>query len=163
VNLGALPNETRPDFADALLLQLQALHDRAGRPHAILMDQAHFFLSQTGSTSNAQRRRLHEVTKIYSSSDPALIPHEILDSLQVVIELGPSAVFLEEFSRSLAAPFLADISLPHGHALVWMREHDATLIQLRHLHEQYNQNLDGAAPDLSQPRPHAEPNPYLQK
>ena len=50
INLAALPPETRPVFVDALLLQLQALHDRAGRPHCILIHHA-------ASVSDRQRRR----------------------------------------------------------------------------------------------------------
>ncbi len=65
INLAALPPETRPVFVDALLLQLQALHDRAGRPHCILIHHAHHFL--TGE-SGGQR-------------DPALVgsDHDLFD------------------------------------------------------------------------------------
>lgn len=88
INLAALPPETRPVFIDALLLQLQALHDRAGRPHCILIHHAHRFL--TGSQAATAIRRLSEVTMIYSSNEPEQLPPEVLEGVKVVISTGPT-------------------------------------------------------------------------
>jgi hydroxymethylpyrimidine pyrophosphatase-like HAD family hydrolase len=82
INLAALPPETRPVFVDALLLQLQALHDRAGRPHCILIHHAHRFL--TGSQAAAAIRRLSEVTMIYSSEEPEQLPPQVLEGVLVI-------------------------------------------------------------------------------
>lgn len=86
INLAALPPETRPVFIDALLLQLQALHDRAGRPHCILIHHADRFL--TGAQSAAAIRRLSEVTMIYSSEEAGLLPRPILDDVKLTISTG---------------------------------------------------------------------------
>ena len=86
INLAALPQETRPVFVDALLLQLQALHDRAGRPHCILIHHAHRFL--TGSHAATAIRRLSEVTMIYSSDDAAQLPAPVLEGVRLTITTG---------------------------------------------------------------------------
>ena len=81
VNLTALPAETRAVFADALMLQLQALHDRLGRPHAVIIHQAHRYL---GGTSAAPVR-LPEVTMVYSSEEPQCLPEQISATLRTVV------------------------------------------------------------------------------
>lgn len=88
INLAALPPETRPVFIDALLLQLQALHDRAGRPHCILVHHAHRFL--TGSQAATAIRRLSEVTMIYSTAEPEQLPQPVLDDVKLTLATGLS-------------------------------------------------------------------------
>lgn len=86
INLAALPPETRPVFVDALLLQLQALHDRAGRPHCILIHHAHHFL--TGSQAASAIRRLSEVTMIYSTAEASQLPASVLNDVKLTIATG---------------------------------------------------------------------------
>jgi HAD superfamily hydrolase (TIGR01484 family) len=86
INLAGLPVETRPVFVDALLLQLQALHDRAGRPHCILIHHAERFL--IGAQSGAAIRRLSEVTMIYSSAEAGSLPRAILEDVKLTISTG---------------------------------------------------------------------------
>lgn len=86
INLASLPSETRPVFVDALLLQLQALHDRAGRPHCILIHHAHHFL--TGSQAANAIRRLSEVTMIYSTADAEQLPAGVLADVKLTIAAG---------------------------------------------------------------------------
>lgn len=86
INLAALPPETRPVFVDALLLQLQALHDRAGRPHCILIHHAQHFL--TGSQAVNAIRRLSEVTMIYSTAAAEQLPAGVLDDVKLTIATG---------------------------------------------------------------------------
>jgi hypothetical protein len=86
INLAALPAETRPVFIDALLLQLQALHDRAGRPHCILIHHADRFL--VGAQAGAAIRRLSEVTMVYSSAEAGLLPRAILEDVKLTISTG---------------------------------------------------------------------------
>lgn len=86
INLAALPAETRPVFIDALLLQLQALHDRAGRPHCILIHHADRFL--IGAQAGAAIRRLSEVTMVYSSAEAGLLPRAILEDVKFTISTG---------------------------------------------------------------------------
>jgi hypothetical protein len=84
LNLAALPPETRPLFAEALMLQLQALHDRVGRPHCVLINQAHSFLRETSMTTP----RLAEITMIYATSEPQLLPPPLLHGVRLIVAAG---------------------------------------------------------------------------
>src|SRR5690606_11096543 len=90
VNLGALRLESRQAFSAALLLQLLALHDRVGRPHCVLIDQAQSFLSADTASLTA---RLSEVTMIYSTAQPDLLPQQIVKRVKLIVTLcarGPA-------------------------------------------------------------------------
>jgi HAD superfamily hydrolase (TIGR01484 family) len=96
VNLAALPAESRPVFAETLLLQLQALHDRVGRPHAVLIQQAHWFLADGLGAACASR--LAEMTVVYETSEPQSLPLETLQSISSVVALGSDAQIPSQYS-----------------------------------------------------------------
>jgi hydroxymethylpyrimidine pyrophosphatase-like HAD family hydrolase len=97
MNLAALAPETRPVFAEALLLQLQALHDRVGRPHCVLINQAHSFLRDTLMTTP----RLAEITMIYATSEPQLLPSALLHSVRLIVAAGEPSETLPALRESL--------------------------------------------------------------
>jgi hydroxymethylpyrimidine pyrophosphatase-like HAD family hydrolase len=119
INLAALAVDTRPVFTEALLLQLQALHDRVGRPHAVVIHRAETFLA--GSSVLASSARLSEVTMIYSSAEPERLPPSVPPSVSMAIVLGSAAFVPAELVRA-AGYELKDLSLPPGEALLWTRE-----------------------------------------
>lgn len=89
INLAALSVETRPVFTEALFLQLQALHDRVGRPHAIFMREAQRFLADVSAASSA---RLSEVSMIYSSSERARLPAQLASRATFVVDSATQAI-----------------------------------------------------------------------
>jgi len=89
INLAGLGAETRPVFTDALLVQLQALHDRLGRPHVVMIRQAHSCVADGVTAASA---RLSEVTMIYATAHPERLPARILDSVTVTLNSGTQAV-----------------------------------------------------------------------
>jgi hydroxymethylpyrimidine pyrophosphatase-like HAD family hydrolase len=89
INLAALGVETRPVFTDALLVQLQALHDRLGRPHVVMIRQAHSFLADGVTASSA---RLSEVTMIYATAEPERLPARIVDGVTLKLDCASQAV-----------------------------------------------------------------------
>jgi hydroxymethylpyrimidine pyrophosphatase-like HAD family hydrolase len=89
INLAALGVETRPVFTDALLVQLQALHDRLGRPHVVMIRQAHSFLADGVTASSA---RLSEVTMIYATAEPERLPARIVDGATLKLDCASQAV-----------------------------------------------------------------------
>jgi hydroxymethylpyrimidine pyrophosphatase-like HAD family hydrolase len=93
INLAALAVETRPVFTDALLVQLQALHDRLGRPHVVLIRQAESFLADGIAAVSA---RLSEVTMIYAATQPERLPTRILDSVTMTLNSATQAVIAGE-------------------------------------------------------------------
>jgi len=72
-----------------LLVQLQALHDRLGRPHVVLIRQAHSFLADGAMASSA---RLSEVTMIYATAEPERLPARIIESVTLTLDSGTQAV-----------------------------------------------------------------------
>ena len=89
INLAGLGAETRPVFTDALLVQLQALHDRLGRPHVVMIRQAHSCVADGVTAASA---RLSEVTMIYATAQPERLPARILDSVTVTLNSATQAV-----------------------------------------------------------------------
>jgi hydroxymethylpyrimidine pyrophosphatase-like HAD family hydrolase len=116
INLAALAVETRPVFTDALLVQLQALHDRLGRPHVVLISEAHSFVTDGIVASSA---RLSEVTMIYATAEPERLPARILDSVTVTLNSATHAVMAggaEARMSGLAAGCSGSESLPESAA-----------------------------------------------
>ena len=89
INLAALAVETRPVFTEALLVQLQALHDRLGRPHVVLVRQAHSFLADGAAASSA---RLSEVTMIYETAQPERLPARVIERVTLTLNSATQAV-----------------------------------------------------------------------
>jgi hydroxymethylpyrimidine pyrophosphatase-like HAD family hydrolase len=116
VNLAALAVETRPVFTDALLVQLQALHDRLGRPHVVLIRQAHSFLADGVTASSA---RLSEVTMIYATAEPEQLPARVLAGVTLKLNSATQAVTtggVVARISGLAAVSAAAESLPESDA-----------------------------------------------
>ncbi len=116
INLAALAVETRPVFTDALLVQLQALHDRLGRPHVVLIRQAHSCLANGVTASSA---RLSEVTMIYATAQPERLPARIPAGVTLTLNSATQAVTAGgavERICGLAAGSAAGESLPESAA-----------------------------------------------
>jgi hydroxymethylpyrimidine pyrophosphatase-like HAD family hydrolase len=105
VNLAGLAPETRPMFTEALMLQLQALHDRVGRPHCILIDHADSVLTREAAAWSA---RLSEITMVYVTSEPQLLPASVVHSIKLIVVPGePSntlATLRSEFPQLITQP-----------------------------------------------------------
>jgi hydroxymethylpyrimidine pyrophosphatase-like HAD family hydrolase len=131
IDLAALQPEARSAFAEALMLQLQALHDRAGRPHAVIVDQAHHLLRNEDAAHLAAK--LPDVTMIYTSTDAALLPREILDSVQMIVSFGEAIAAREQLGRILSAvaPLTQSASLGWGEAFLWIRNSTDAPIKLQ--------------------------------
>jgi hydroxymethylpyrimidine pyrophosphatase-like HAD family hydrolase len=122
VNLAALPAESRPVFADALLLQLQALHDRVGRPHSVLLRQAHWLLP--GGITPASATRLSEMTVVYESAEPERLPAEMLQGISTVMAFGENSTIPDQFS-GFGTTIKVQLDAPSGQMSVpvhvWIR------------------------------------------
>ncbi len=107
VNVAGLSVEGRLAFTEALLLQLQALHDRAGRPHVIFVLDAHAQFP-LGAVPEATGR-LSETTLIYTTTSVEMLPSGVLAGFRNVIEVGDArSKPSREFAR--AVPFtLSDL------------------------------------------------------
>ena len=97
-----------PNFFAQLAPNLQAMRARTGRPHWLVVDEAHHLLPDTwGHAASVLPQRLHET--ILVTVHPDHVAPEILAPIDVVVAIGHSPEkTLEEFTgaagRSIAWP-----------------------------------------------------------
>ena len=121
VNLLGIPLDDRPDFFAQLAPNLQAMRARTGRPHWLVVDEAHHMLPSTwGHAASILPQRLRET--ILVTVHPDHVAPEILAPIDVVVAIGHSPEqTLEEFSRTTGQPIVwpADLSYQAGRVVVW--------------------------------------------
>ena len=114
VNLLGLPLEDRPFFLAQLIPGLQALRARTGRPHWIVLDEAHHMLPQTwGHAAATFPHKLGET--ILVTVHPDHVTPAVLAPIDVVFAIGraPQAT-LKQFADAADQPF----AWPEGLAYV---------------------------------------------
>ena len=133
VNLLGLPLEDRPAFFVALLSRLQELRIQTGRPHWLVLDEAHHLLPASW----------HPTTQVLTQDwtgmllitvHPDQVAPAVLSLMHLVIAIGESPVAtLQAFSTVLGqhAPALAPRSLQPGEALLWARHLEQGVQQFR--------------------------------
>src|SRR5690606_12080816 len=89
INLLGLPLEDRPSFFSQLMPGLHALRARTGRPHWIVLDEAHHMLPQSwGHSGSTLPRKLGET--ILVTVHPDHIAPAVLAPIDVVFAIGHS-------------------------------------------------------------------------
>ena len=107
VNLLGIPVNDRPNFLAHLIPKLQAMRTRTGRPHWLVLDEAHHMLPSTwGHTGSTLPQRLGETILI--TVHPDHISPSILSLIDVVVAIGDSS-----------EQTLAKFAKTAGHALTW--------------------------------------------
>lgn len=121
VNLLGVKLADRPEYFGQLLPNLSALRTRTGRPHWIVLDEAHHLLPpEWGHLRGALPQRLGEMVLV--TVHPDHLPATILSTMNVVIAVGPSPEnTLGSFSHSLTRPLVwpEGLSYKPGRAVVW--------------------------------------------
>ncbi|HKP95188.1 MAG TPA: HAD hydrolase family protein [Fibrobacteria bacterium] len=119
-----IPFADRPDFFQALLPDLLALRSRRGRPHWIMVDEAHHLMpaARAASVSNLPRetRGLFLITV-----EPDHVDRSALEHVDWLFAIGGNAqATLGRFARTLGvpAPDPGPWNLAQGEALVWRRD-----------------------------------------
>ena len=119
VSLAAVRREARPAFVAELAPRLAALRKTAGRPHWILVDEAHELLS----TVEASAGLTGGGGLIYVTSQAAAMPPSALGAIDAVIALGPApqaAIGAIARAAGRAAPALDGGLRRAGDALAWL-------------------------------------------
>src|SRR5262249_42437192 len=123
VNLVGLPIVDRPSFLLALLPRLQELRARVGRPHWLVLDEAHHLLPapwQPGTVGLPQA--LGGVMMI--TVHPDMVAPAALGAVNTVVAVGsePEAVF-RKFAAAVGAapPAVPARPLEPGEGLLWRR------------------------------------------
>lgn len=122
VNLLGVPLADRPAFLGRLLPRLQEMRARTGRPHWIVIDEAHHVLqAQVDSGELVLPRRLHSLVLV--TLYPDRLPRSIVESVDLVIAVGADQdAALGAFARAanVAAPATPKTD-GDGDLLVWWR------------------------------------------
>jgi hydroxymethylpyrimidine pyrophosphatase-like HAD family hydrolase len=121
INLLGIPLDDRPDFFAQLIPNLQAMRARTGRPHWVVVDEAHHMLPDTwGHTASVLPQQLHET--ILVTVHPERVAQDILAPIDVVVAIGHSpeqtlAKYAEATERTLAWP--VDLAYQPDRVVVW--------------------------------------------
>jgi hydroxymethylpyrimidine pyrophosphatase-like HAD family hydrolase len=113
----------RPDFAAGLLLKLQEARARMGRPHWVLVDEAHHLLHadwQPAPAILAEELR----SMIFVTVHPERLAPALLSKIDVALMVGDRPYErLEPIAAAAGPPIEADpaIALASGEALLWLR------------------------------------------
>lgn len=152
VNLLGLPLQDRPHFLAQLIPGLQSLRARTGRPHWIVLDEAHHMLPQTwGHASSTFPSKLGET--ILVTVHPDHVAPAVLAPIDVVFAVGSSPrETLKRFAgatdRQLVWP--NDLHYEAGNVIAWfvqegqpfeMTPQPARAERIRHLRKYAEGNL----------------------
>jgi HAD superfamily hydrolase (TIGR01484 family) len=122
VNLLGLPLQDRPPFFSQLIAGLQALRARTGRPHWIVLDEAHHMLPQSwGHVSSVLPSELGEA--ILVTVHPDHVAPAILAPIDLVLAVGEDPErTLRKFAGAVAQPLTwpANLSYEQDKVIAWL-------------------------------------------
>jgi hypothetical protein len=124
VNLVGVPPSDRPQCFSSLIAEIQELRIRTGRPHWLVVDEAHHvFPTDWAPSSPELAKQLSNVLLI--TVHPGHVSPEALSKINTVIVVGrePQS-FLQEFAQTIgSSPAEGPMrDLDRGEALVWFRD-----------------------------------------
>jgi hypothetical protein len=122
VNLIGIPVAERPEFFGRLLPRLQEMRMRLGRPHWIMIDEAHHMLApEAGPASVQQTGELNNLVLI--TVHPEHIAPAALKNIDAVFAVGPApGKVMEDFAKILGitSPKSDSSELAPGKILTWL-------------------------------------------
>ena len=111
----------RPDFLAKLVAQLDEVRRTTGRPHWLVLDEAHHLLpAARGDATFALPR--HDMGQVFVTLEPHRLAQEVLEGLDVVVAVSDTAgdVIREvAAARKVPAPSLPPGKLERGEAFLW--------------------------------------------
>jgi hydroxymethylpyrimidine pyrophosphatase-like HAD family hydrolase/GTPase SAR1 family protein len=131
VNLLGIKLEDRPAFLEQLLPRLREQRASTGRPHWLIIDEAHHMLP---AATDSQSANLLQTMKnvLFITVHPDHMAHAALTSVDILLTIGETpAEMVRFFSEAIGqpAPDTPSASLETGEALFWSRH--ATLAPFR--------------------------------
>jgi HAD superfamily hydrolase (TIGR01484 family) len=121
VNLLGVPLEDRPTFFESLLPHLQELRARTGRPHWLVVDEAHHLLPIARvHAGEAMPRTLG--SSLFITVHPESVSRSVLDTVSLVLAVGDKAdETLANFARAASKkpPKATAEKLDSGETLLW--------------------------------------------
>lgn len=133
VNLLGLPLRDRPRFFTSLLPQIQELRAKTGRPHWLVIDEAHHLMpSDSGPAAATIPAGLTNLLLI--TMHPSAVLPPVVKGMQGIISIGESPEqTIQEFSAAVGKPSPIHAPLPSekGEAFVWFADDSRGLIAVR--------------------------------
>jgi hydroxymethylpyrimidine pyrophosphatase-like HAD family hydrolase len=133
VNLLGVPMHDRPRFFASLLSKLQELRAKTGRPHWLVMDEAHHLLpAESGPAAATIPADLTNLLLI--TIRPSGVLTSVVKLLGGIISVGTSPEqTIQEFSAAVGKPSPMHAELPSekGEAFVWFVDDPRGLIAVR--------------------------------
>lgn len=121
INLLGVPLADRPEYFAHLFTSLRALRTRTGRPHWVVLDEAHHLMpAEWGHLEDALPQKLGETISV--TVHPEHLPPAMLSLIDLVIAVGPSP---EQTLRGFCRATGRDMAWPDGlrhvrhQAIVW--------------------------------------------
>lgn len=127
VNLLGLPLEDRPGFFSALLPRLQDMRADFGRPHWIVIDEAHHLLPKDWKPAKSLVPQELEGLMLITVH-PGLVSPEILQDIDIILAISeePNKT-IEEFAGVLdkKTPKVEKVILEPGQSIMWQPHTDS--------------------------------------
>lgn len=133
VSLLGLPLADRPVFFTSLLPLIQEMRAKAGRPHWLVIDEAHHLLPASSDAAAASIPPTLTNLLLITVHVSAVLP-SVLKMMKGVIAVGPSPEqTIQEFSRAVGRPSPVHSPLPSktGEAFVWFLDDPRGLLSVR--------------------------------
>lgn len=121
VNLLGIPLADRPAFSDALLPRLHHLRSQVGRPHWIVVDEAHHLLPSAWDPAELHLPR-EPSGMLLITVKPESVSRAVLDRVGLVLAVGDKpGETIGDFCRATdrAVPPAVGAELDKGEALAW--------------------------------------------
>jgi HAD superfamily hydrolase (TIGR01484 family) len=126
VNMLDVDLPDRPSFFEGLLTRLSELRAQTGRPHWIVLDEAHHLAPASRPVGVTLPRELHAT--ILVTVHPDQLAAEVLATVETVAAVGDTpASTVRQFCAGLGIPpppLPADDRIEAGEALLWQRSSD---------------------------------------
>jgi HAD superfamily hydrolase (TIGR01484 family) len=133
VNLVGLSLEERPNFFHTLLPRLQGMRAKTGRPHWIIVDEAHHLAGAAWDPAAITFPRAF-VSMLFLTVQPRSLAPTILSAIDTVIAVGqePASVFTE-LSEALGQhpTALPPVTAQPGEVMLWRRSGDTPPLRFR--------------------------------
>ena len=118
INLLRLRLQERPAFFHALLPRMQELRARTGRPHWLIIDEAHHLMpDSSGPVQFTVPETLSSTMLVTVHSDR--LAKTVVDRVDLVVAVGAPGDVLRPFGQR------TDITLSSGEAVIWSRKDGA--------------------------------------
>ena len=121
INLLGVSLADRPAFSDSLLPRLQELRARTGRPHWIIVDEAHHLMPTAWAFTPQTLPRLLR-GMLFITVHPESVAPAVLESVDLLLVVGKTpAETVATFCRAAhrADPQVGDVRLESGEVLMW--------------------------------------------